>query len=259
MNYNFEFATVTQLDVLFYTSYGGRTISPIVSHLAGSDLTLNDEELLELSNLILAVYKQKWDKLKAVALLEYDPIHNFKDEMHEEIVGTDDKIVDNTGTQTNTGTQKNEGTIDNTGYQTTEQTKLNTGTQTNDGTLSRTLNDKIFGFNSSSSVGENDHITAETTHNEREDDLSETINGRRDDNLSEEQSFTRTDNLIRTDALKEETDDDYTRTRDYTRSGNIGNITYQKMLREEIELWQWSFIRQVLDDVKDFCSLSIYS
>lgn len=259
MNYNFEFATAQQLDVLFFTSYGGRTISPIVSHLMGNDSEFSDAELLELSELILAVYKQKWDKLKAVALLEYDPIHNFKDEMHEEIVGTDDKTVDNTGTQSNTGTQKNEGTIDNTGYQTTEQTKLNTGTQTNDGTLSRTLNDKIFGFNSSSSVGENDHITAETSHNKREDNLSEVINGRRDDNLSEEQSFTRTDNLTRTDALKEETDDDYTRTRDYTRTGNIGNITYQKMLREEIELWQWSFIRQVLDDVKDFCSLSIYS
>ena len=259
MNYNFEFATATQLDLLFFTSYSGRTISPIVNYLLGDDSQLSDSELEELSNSILAMYKQKWDKLKAVALLEYDPIHNFKDEMHEEIVGTDDKTVDNTGTLTNTGTQKNEGTIDNTGYQTTEQTKLNTGTQTNDGTLSRTLNDKIFGFNSSSSVGENDHITAETNHNEREDDLRETVNGRRDDNLSEEQSFTRTDNLTRTDALKEETDDDYTRNRDYTRTGNIGNITYQKMLREEIELWQWSFIRQVLDDVKDFCSLSIYS
>ena len=259
MNYNFEFATITQLDVLFFTSYGGRTISPIVSHLMGNDGEYSDAELLELSNLILAVYKQKWDKLKAVALLEYDPIHNFKDEMHEEIVGTDDKTVDNTGTQTNTGTQRNDGTIDNTGTQTNAGTKLNTGTQQNAGQLNRTLNDKIFGFNSSTSQGENDHITSENTTNTRTDNLTETTNSTRTDNLSEEQSFTRTDNLTRTDALKEETDDDYTRTRDYLRTGNIGNITYQKMLREEIELWQWSFIRQVLDDVKDFCSLSIYS
>lgn len=259
MNYNFEFATIPQLDALFFTSYGGRTISPIVSHLMGDDKEFSDAELLELSNLILAVYKQKWDKLKAVALLEYDPIHNFKDELHEEIVGTDDKTVDNTGTQTNTGTQKNDGTIGNTGTQNIAATKQNTGTQQNAGQLDRTLNDKIYGFNSPASQGENDHITAESTNGTRTDNLTETTNSTRTDNLSETQSFTRTDNLTRTDALKEETDDDYTKNRDYTRTGNIGNITYQKMLREEIELWQWSFIRQVLDDVKDFCSLSIYS
>lgn len=259
MNYNFEFATTTQLDLLFFTSYSGRTISPIVNYLLGDDSQLSDSELEELSNSILAMYKQKWDKLKAVALLEYDPIHNFRDEMHEEIEGTDDKTVDNTGTLTNTGTQTNAGIIDNTGTQGVAGTKLNTGTQQNAGQLNRTLNDKIFGFNSAASQGENDHITSETSSNTRTDNLTETTNSTRTDNLSEEQSFTRTDNLTRTDALKEETDDDYTRNRDYTRTGNIGNITYQKMLREEIELWQWSFIRQVLDDVKDFCSLSIYS
>ncbi len=258
MLYDFHFATLPQLDVLFFTSYSGRTISPIVNYHVSDD-EITTAEMEKLSAEILAVYKQKWDKLKAVALLEYDPIHNFKDVMHEEIVGTDDKTVDNTGTQSNTGTQKNDGTIENTGTQGLDSTKLNTGTQTNDGTLSRTLNDKIYGFNSSNAAGENDHITAETTHSAREDDLTETFSSERTDNLSEEQSFTRTDNLTRTDALKETTDDDYTKTRDYDRYGNIGNITYQSMLKQEIELWQWSFIRQVLEDVRDFCTLQIYS
>ena len=258
MEYNFQFATVEQLDLLFFTSFGGRTVSPIVEYLCDGD-TMTTGELMQLSSSILAMYKQKWDKLKAVALLEYDPIHNFSDDMHEEITGTDDKTINNSGTQKHTGTQTNEGEIDNTGYQEDTGKKLNTGKQTNDGTLSRTLNDKIYGFNSSTSQGENDHITAETTHNVREDDLAENTSNRREDHLKEEQSFTRTDDLTRTDALSEVTDDDYTRVREYQRTGNIGNITFQKMLKEEIELWQWSFIRQVLDDVKDFCSLSIYS
>ena len=258
MNYDFEFATLSQLDVLFFTSFGGRTIAPIVSYFV-SDGAITDEKLQELSESILAVYAEKWDRLKAVAKIEYDPIHNFYDEMHEEISGTDDITIKDTGTRSNSGTQTNQGTVENTGTQQHQSTKLNTGTQQNAGTMDRTLNDKIYGFNSSTSQGENDHITAETTSSTRTDNLSETVNGTRTDNLQEESSFTRTDNLQMTNNLKEETDDDYTRVRDYLRTGNVGNITYQKMLQEEIELWKWNFIQQVLSDVRDFTTIQIYS
>lgn len=257
MNYDFSFATLQQLDLLFFTSYAGRSIAPIVNYF-GSDDDLSDADLTNLSALILSVYKQKWDKLKAVALLEYDPIHNFKDEMHEEIVGTDDKTVDDTGTRKNTGTQENTGSIKNTGTQDNEYQKLNTGTQDNDGTLNRTVDADIAGFNSATHSNANLDTINETTHNEREDNLAENGTSQRTDNLTEQQSFARTDNLTTTNDLQQVTDDDYTRTRDYVRTGNIGNITYQSMLKQEIELWKWNFIKQVLDDVKEFCTISIY-
>ena len=259
MNYDFEFATLSQLDVLFFTSYGGRTASPIVQYFAGDDVEYSDSELTALSESILAMYQSKWDRLKAVADIEYDPLHNYKDEMVEHISGTDDITVHDTGTRSNTGTQRNDGTIENTGTQGTQGTKLNTGTQQDAGQLSRTLNDKIYGFNSSTSQGENDHITAETTSNTRTDNLTESTSGTRTDNLQEEQSFTRTDNLTTTNNLQEVTDDDYTRNRNYLRTGNTGNITYQQMLMQEIELWKWNFIEQVLSDVRDFCTLQLYS
>ena len=40
--------------------------------------------------------------------------------------------------------------------------------------------------------------------------------------------------------------------------GNIGNLTSQKMILEEIELWKWSYINEVLDDAKDFLTIPIY-
>jgi hypothetical protein len=40
--------------------------------------------------------------------------------------------------------------------------------------------------------------------------------------------------------------------------GNIGNLTSQKMILEEIELWKWSYINEVLDDAKNFLTLPIY-
>lgn len=40
--------------------------------------------------------------------------------------------------------------------------------------------------------------------------------------------------------------------------GNIGNLTSQKMLNEEIELWKWNYIQAVLDDARDFLTLPVY-
>ena len=40
--------------------------------------------------------------------------------------------------------------------------------------------------------------------------------------------------------------------------GNIGNLTSQKMIKEEIELWKWSYVQTILEDARDFLSLPIY-
>lgn len=40
--------------------------------------------------------------------------------------------------------------------------------------------------------------------------------------------------------------------------GNIGNLTSQKQLLEEINLWKWNYMKEILDDVKEFCTLPIY-
>lgn len=44
----------------------------------------------------------------------------------------------------------------------------------------------------------------------------------------------------------------------YKRIGNIGNITSQKMIAEEVEVWKWNFIYEVINDVKLFISIPIY-
>jgi hypothetical protein len=40
--------------------------------------------------------------------------------------------------------------------------------------------------------------------------------------------------------------------------GNIGNLTSQKQLLEEIELWKWNYVNTVLNDVKDFLCVDTY-
>lgn len=48
------------------------------------------------------------------------------------------------------------------------------------------------------------------------------------------------------------------RVRSYSHKGNIGNFTPQQLIKQEIELWRWNFIDEVLNDVKDFISIPIY-
>lgn len=58
----------------------------------------------------------------------------------------------------------------------------------------------------------------------------------------------------------ESADNDKTgeRTREYTKTGNIGNISTQKLLNEEIDLWRYNFILEIMRDVANFVSLPIY-
>ena len=46
--------------------------------------------------------------------------------------------------------------------------------------------------------------------------------------------------------------------RSYNRIGNIGNIPTQQLFREEIELWKWNLLTQIIDDVKEYITVPIY-
>ena len=58
----------------------------------------------------------------------------------------------------------------------------------------------------------------------------------------------------------ESADNDKTgeRIREYTKTGNIGNISTQKLLNEELDLWRYNFILEIMRDVANFVSLPIY-
>ena len=48
------------------------------------------------------------------------------------------------------------------------------------------------------------------------------------------------------------------KTREYTKTGNIGNISTQKLLNEELDLWKYNFIYEMMHDVAKFVTLPIY-
>ena len=262
--------TNQELDLIFLTSWGLRLCAPIVHviHQDTDSSMLTNAELTQLGQLIKHLFQHKWDKLAAVLALEYDPIHNFSDDIHEEI--TEDIDVERERTPNLTETETKSLDLDRSeadgGSQVTSGTHSENRTRTDN--LSEAINgselNKIYGFNSleDSPVGDSTKETTSTRLNTgtvgdaRQGTESTTIQGGLTHTVDEDRDSQGEKRTTGTDTTVEGTD--RSRVRELTRLGNIGNLTSQQLITQEIELWRWSLIQQVLNDVKDFLTLPVY-
>ena len=145
---------------------------------------------------------------------------------------------------------------------------------------------EISGFNSSSSVDDNKE-TRKTAYKNKSDRTydgyhtdTESYNNYKEDTETDSTETTTTtgsvkdtdsgtDTNTRTGSYEDETSGSDTSTKTYNNLkditlynskhiGNIGNITTQKMINEELEIRKHIYIREVMNDVKEFISLPIY-
>ena len=93
-----------------------------------------------------------------------------------------------------------------------------TGIDTNSGTDTQT--------NTTDTTGTVDTVTSNTTVGKITDVTSDTDN--------------ETENLQR------------------TKTGNVGQNSYQELLRQEFDLWRWNFFTQVFEDCDKYLVLSVY-
>lgn len=134
--------------------------------------------------------------------------------------------VTNTGTQTH-ALSGSDGTV-NTGTQSISGTDEGTVRVANTGTRADELEEET----SSTRLNTGTRRVEETVTNSGADLRAETTSG-----------------------SKSTTDE---RNRSGQHFGNIGNITSQKMILEEINLWRWNYMQEILNDVKEFCTLPVY-
>ena len=241
INYDFEYITKDKLDLFFVTEYGNRTIAPLLEFFVteeNSEYVLSEDSKTQVSAALLAYYSTKWDKLKEVLRITYDPIRNFSDTLTENIGDQKNNNETFSGTKTDTGTDTRLRT-DN--LSSTETRNLS-GSQNEDTTY------QMQGFNSTSFQNKDKDTASKTT--------SDSGTVKYDNTGSQENKLTR--DLSSQNSETSQLEESYSRIRTVTRLGNIGNITSQKMLNEEIELWQWTYIKQILDDTKELLTLSIY-
>lgn len=75
---------------------------------------------------------------------------------------------------------------------------------------------------------------------------------------SPSESGSGSDNETRTGTDSQTSGGTATGSRTLTRSGNIGVTTSQQMIQSEIDLWKWSFYKEVIEDVLRLISIPIY-
>lgn len=234
------------LDYLLFANCGQRKISPLVEMSLDKDRKLSDSEAQKIGQIIAALFKNKWDRLYDVILKEYDPIYNYYDEYHETTSGDEVNDIDvgkERGIEkTNSGTDTTLRTDDLTR---TDESKTETSAD-------NFTDNKLYGFNSGAPVGsDNSNFDAdgkedfsETEKNTGTQRTETTLGTKSNEEGKEKQEF---------DAKSESHG-----TKDYKKFGNIGNLTTQQLLNQEIELWKWNFLKEVMDDVKDTITIPVY-
>ena len=272
MNYDFVDIDPSQLDILFFTDYGNRNVSPLVQNVVKDVNNITEDELTRLSLLVLSFYQKKWDRYKDIYTIEYDKIHNYYDELiesqsdsnNEQITGTNKSVLTGTDKDVTTSTLTNNLTkssevsteisdkdkIISTNTRTDNLTKESNSTSSKTDTGNET--GTVFGFNSNVAVnaqGNNstlgstsDDTTSVTDTGTQKNDLDTTITKNSTTDVTNS-------SLITTSKTKE---------RSYIHKGNIGNLTTQEILRQEIKLWEWNYINSILSDTKDMLTLPMY-
>lgn len=238
----------SQLDVLFLSNWSMRTAAPLLNVLHDDDdsTMLTATELENLAGIVNGMYKHKWDKMMAVAELEYDPIHNYHDHLVEGIEYSEgiDRTKGASGSNYSTRTDNlSEGVTDG-------RTLTETHNMTNSGSDSR--DNGIYGFNSSTSVGDTD--TSGTNSNTESGTITTVHSG----TMTTTNTGTQTNAGSNSYSGTEGEDTEGTKLREYTKSGNIGNISTQKLLNEELDLWRYNFLCEMMRDVANLVSLPIY-
>ena len=244
MDYDFQFMEKEQLDILFYANYGDKNPAPIVLKTLPLEPTIADVQ--KLATMVEKFYTQKWNRLKALSGIQYDPIHNYEDKLTESV-----KDIE-TGGNTTGGTFTDKGT-DTLSKSNTRTDNLKSASQlASDVTSGSTTTDGVYGFNSDDSSNAEKSVSSGTEHDASTNTITNTGTQK---NVSTD---TDTVDKTKTSAITVDNHSTNDRTRTSTHTGNIGNLSTQQLMKQEIELWKWNFINNVLADLSEFTTLPIY-
>lgn len=268
----------SELDVLYYSKSGEKTVSPLLSKLVGNARVLNSTNREKVVRVLFTMFGVQWAKLYETLNFEYNPIENYR--MFE----TEDTQTHNESSETETGTVSRDA--DNQYVHTGTDAKQNNLTETETGTVSREANNQrtdtgtlsnsengsqansVYGFNSSAMVDSDASSVTNSNTETHNLTLIDVIDEQESRNLSKLNTgtVTETKNLTDTETLDEtetrnlsnESESDGSNVRQLTRSGNIGVTTSQQMIESERSLWRWNFFSVVFSDIDSVLCLDVY-
>lgn len=227
------------MDVSFFTMYSGLKLP---SYFVTLHIINDVPDSQTIAQTLWDVYGKNWIKLWQDFNSQYNPLDNYnvndtinRNQINNRTVG---RNIDYTSSV--------DGTAEDTSSEDGES-KLQHGHVVND---TRNIDNYTYGFNSSIKVP-----TSAQTQNG-----TETNSGTDVTTTSNIGEYGSTTTSSREDKTSENTKDNDTtnETISRDRKGNVGNNSYQELLRQEFELWKWNFFYQVFDDVDKFLCLSVF-
>ena len=245
MNYNL-LVDNSVLDFMFFSDFSMKSIGPIVENVLNGDEQLSSEKLTLLGQMLLAKYRNKWDRLIAVYQSEYDPLHNYLDEYSESGSTTQDDIRDITRTDTT-----HEDIVTSNSYTRTDNLSEGVTGQSSSSSTSG-VDSARFGFNSQTAVGVSEDDATDTSSSSNSSTTTNTGTQTTAESRNEDYDLTKSQHD------RDVLDGQGTHAKEGYHRGNIGNISTQKLIAEEIELWKWNFVDTVLRDAAEFLTLPLY-
>lgn len=234
------------------------------------------------AEIILQMYRDKWDHIWDLYVAEYNPIENYN--MVES--GGDKNIksgsLDRSGAITRSGSLSHSGAITRSGSESVSDDIEYKGKSENKRTGSvedvglkadnETTNDnKLYGYNSSTGVNSDSssqqagHKNTQTYNNLLDE---QSFTGRKDErditttynSVADTDTRTETYNAIADTDTRKDTYNNITdaKTHNLKRSGNVGVTTTQQMMAEEIAFRRNLFFEMVFSDIDYILTIPIY-
>lgn len=259
-----------QMDVVYFTMYSG--------FKSASSFAINST-ISTLPQILYSMFGQNWNRLWDAFTTQYDPIDNYSLSETVQRNETDNRSISKEGDLTSTvdGTEKTTAT--SSGKSDSTNSSTNETTETGTTTTATQYGQKISGssdsdaytyaFNSSdqtptattSDSNSETHSGTDTTTTTPDTTSNSTLSSTNNNTSSDTGESDTATTSARADKTAESTTDDSTIAEDITRTriGNIGQNSYQELLRQEFDLWKWNFFYQVFEDADKLLTLSVYS
>lgn len=188
----------------------------------------------------------KWGRQMAMYNAEYDPLYNYYDQYTESLNDVN-STIDNTSRTRHVDDDLAHGMT------TTITDNLSESGSTSSSTSGSGSNsNERFGFNSSQAVGESEQSSSDSSQSTGSHTVTNTGTKTFADSGTDQRD------ISETDTKSQSVRDELERQKASTHRGNIGNITTQQLVREEIELWRWNLAREMCRDVAELLTYPLY-
>ena len=275
------------LDLFFITNYGERLISPLTNTCLDTTGKLTVAKQTLLATAIVNLFGKNWTKEYAVLSAQYDPIENYS--MEEKHTGNDTRLETPTNwketttekpgadgyseTETQTPTNWKESRKETVGDDGYKETETQTPTDWEKTIKSDKADNNVEGSTSLYAFNSSDPVPISKSETETDSKTTETqsgtyetkreISGEKDVDIERTGTY-ETKRVIEGEKITETGhtgtyEDKTTYNSTLKRSGNIGTVTAQDMIEQEINLWKWNYFRDVVfPDVAKALTISLY-